>query len=286
MRISRCFHPEIRISGWKLNMKIGTCWVGLEFYFRNIIPSISESISGDLMNILYIDPVFGLSGDMMIAALLDAGLPFEELNQLYKRIPWPIPAIRPEKRKQGIVEGIHLHIDSSPVHLTIREMEDIIEKIDETERVKEDALAMLSILVNAEAKVHELPSEEVHFHELSHIDTIIDLLGVAKGMDYFEIERVFCGPVPHGRGSLKTAHGIISNPAPVTLEILSGIKMVFRDEPLELTTPTGATIVRYYAGDKNVVPPFKIEKTGYGLGSYQTDKPDVLKISVGKTEEL
>ena len=144
---------------------------------------------------------------------------------------------------------------------------------------------MLRILLQAEAKVHGVPAESVHFHELSHIDTIIDLLGVAKGMDFFGIDRVFCGPVPHGRGTLKTAHGIISNPAPVTLEILSGLEMIFLDEPLELTTPTGATIVRYYAEDKNVVPPFKIEKTGYGLGSYQTDKPDVLRIFVGKTEQ-
>jgi pyridinium-3,5-bisthiocarboxylic acid mononucleotide nickel chelatase len=108
------------------------------------------------MNILYIDPVFGLSGDMMISALIDAGLPFEELDQLYKKIPLPIPAIRPEKKKQGIVEGIHLHIDASPIHLNVPEMEQIIEKIDEKGRVKEDARVMLRILLEAEAKVHFL----------------------------------------------------------------------------------------------------------------------------------
>ena len=241
------------------------------------------------MNLLYIDPVFGLSGDMMISALLDAGLPFEELDRLYKNIPLPVPAIRPEKKRQGIVEGTQLHIDSSPIHLTVPEMEQIIEEIDETDRVKKDAQAMLSILLEAEAKVHGLPREEVHFHELSHIDTIIDLLGVAKGMDYFGIARVFCGPVPHGRGTLKTAHGVIPNPAPVTLEILSGISginMIFLEEPLELTTPTGATIIRHYVGEKYAIPPFKIEKIGYGVGSYQTDKPDVLRIFIGKTGEL
>jgi pyridinium-3,5-bisthiocarboxylic acid mononucleotide nickel chelatase len=237
------------------------------------------------MNLLYIDPIFGLSGDMMISAFLDAGLPFEELDRLYKKIPLPLPAIRPEKQRQGIIEGTHLHIDSSPIHLTVLDMEQIIEKIDETKRVKKDAQAMLNILLEAEAKVHGLPSEEVHFHELSHIDTIIDLLGVAKGMDYFGIDRVFSGPVPYGRGSLKTAHGIISNPAPVTLEILSGLKMIFLDEPLELTTPTGATIVRHYAEDQTPVLPFKKEKIGYGLGSYQTDKPDVLRIFIGETRK-
>jgi hypothetical protein len=91
------------------------------------------------MNILYVDPVFGLSGDMMISALIDAGLPFGELEQLFKKIPLPMPAIRPVKRAHGVFDGTGLHIDSSPIHLTIREMEDIIDKIGETEKVRKDA---------------------------------------------------------------------------------------------------------------------------------------------------
>ena len=121
--------------------------------------------------------------------------------------------------------------------------------------------------------MHGLPSEAVHFHELSHIDTIIDLLGVAKGMDYFGIDRVFCGPVPHGRGTLKTAHGIISNPAPVTLEILSGLKMIFLDEPLELTTPTGATIVRHYAGEKTLFRLSRLKRPGMAWGRIKRISP-------------
>jgi pyridinium-3,5-bisthiocarboxylic acid mononucleotide nickel chelatase len=237
------------------------------------------------MNILYIDPVFGLSGDMMISALLDAGLPFEELDELYKKIPLPVPAIRPVKRAHGIFEGTGLQIDSSSLHLTIRQMEEIIDQVGETEKVRHDARAMLNILHEAEAKIHGLSKEEVHFHELAHIDTIIDLLGVARGMEYFGVDRVYCGPVPQGRGTLKTAHGIIPNPAPVTLEILSGIKTIFLEESLELTTPTGAAIVKYYAGAQQTAPPFKIEKTGYGVGTYQTDKPDVLRIFIGQADQ-
>jgi len=238
------------------------------------------------MNILYIDPIFGISGDMTISAFIDAGLPFAELEALLKKIPLPVPAITPVKITQGIIEGVHLNIEHSHIHLTIREMEDIIEKVETETKIREDARAMLDIIINAEARVHEVSKDKLHLHELSHIDTLIDLFGVAKGMHYFGIDRVFCGPVPQGRGTIKTSHGIIPNPPPVTLEILSGFNTVFLEEPLELTTPTGATIVRHYVKDRNILPPaFKIDKIGYGAGTYKTDKPDLLRIFIGESEE-
>ncbi len=237
-------------------------------------------------NILYIDPIFGISGDMMIAAFIDAGLPFVELEGLLKKIPLALPEIKPEKKSHSIIEGVHLNIEHSQIHLSIREMEDIIEKVDAGTKIKEDVKAMLTIILNAEAKVHGVLRDDVHLHELSHIDTIIDLFGVAKGMDYFGINRVFCGPLPHGCGTIKTSHGIIPNPPPVTLEILSDFKTFFLEEPLELTTPTGATIVRHYAKNGYIpTPVFKIDKTGYGVGTYKTDRPDVLRIFISQSEE-
>lgn len=237
------------------------------------------------MKILYIDPVFGISGDMAISAFIAAGLPFAELEKVYQKIPLALPGITPEKRIHGIIEGIHLKIEHSHTHLTIREMEETIEKVETEPRIKADARAMLEIILSAEGKVHEVTRDELHLHELSHIDTLIDLFGVATGINYFKIDKVFCGPVPHGRGTIKTAHGIIPNPPPVTLEILSGFNTFFIDEPLELTTPTGATIVKYYVKDRNVAPPpFTIEKIGYGVGEYKTDKPDVLRFFIGSTD--
>jgi uncharacterized protein (TIGR00299 family) protein len=237
------------------------------------------------MKILYIDPVFGISGDMMISAFLHAGLPFDELKTLLNKLPVPVPAMSPVKKKQGIIEGVHLDIADSDTHLTIRQMEEIINTVETEEKIKADAKGMLDIILEAESKVHGASRDELHLHELSHIDTLIDLLCVAKGMHYFDIQKVFCGPVPHGSGAIKTSHGIIPNPPPVTLEILSGYNTVFSKEPLELTTPTGATIVRHYVKDKNTAPPLTIEKTGYGMGAYKTAKPDVLRIFIGNTEE-
>jgi len=238
-----------------------------------------------LMKILYIDPIFGISGDMMVSAFIDAGLPFRELENMLRKFPVGLPSIAPVQKAQGIIKGIHLEIGESDRHLTVREMEEVIDGLNVEDAVKSDARGMLDIILNGEAKVHGTTRDELHLHELSHIDTLIDLVSVAKGVHYFGIDRVFCGPVPLGRGTIRTSHGIIPNPPPVTLEILGGCNVLFVDEPLELTTPTGASIVRYYTKDKGGVPPFDIERIGYGVGSYATDKPDALRIFIGDSGE-
>ncbi len=236
------------------------------------------------MKILYIDPVFGISGDMMISALLDAGMPLEVLRKTLQSIPLSLPSITPVRKQQGIIEGVHLDIAHSHLHLSIADMERFMDAADAPPEVKEDAKAMLGIILDAEAKVHGTSRDEVHLHELAHVDTLIDLLGVATGIRYFGIDKVFSGPVPHGRGFIKIAHGVVPNPPPVTLEILSDFPVVFLDESLEMTTPTGATIVRHYVTDRKA-PPMVIQKRGCGVGSYKSERPDVLRIFIGTVEE-
>lgn len=237
------------------------------------------------MKILYIDPIFGISGDMMISAFLDAGLPFTDLAALFKTLPVDVPGVIPVKKKQGIIEGTHLDIDHSDVHLSVAQMEGIIENLDAEPQIRNDARGMLDILVAAEGKVHGVPREQVHFHELSHIDTLIDILSVAKGMHYFGIEKVYCGPVPLGSGTIKISHGIVPNPPPATVEILRGYNLLFLNETMELTTPTGATIVRYYVKAGVQAPAFAIAETGCGMGSYESLKPDALRIYIGESDD-
>ncbi len=236
------------------------------------------------MRILYIDPIFGISGDMMISALINAGLPFSEVEVLLKKLPVSVPFIEPVDMTHDVFRGTHLNIADSDIHLSISEMENILAAIDIGDRMRQHARAMLELILAAESKIHGTTREELHLHELSSIDTLIDLLCVSAGIDYFGIEKVFCGPVPCGRGTIKTAHGIIPNPPPVTLEILSGCPLVFYDEPLELTTPTGAAIVKHFAHKTKSAPPFVPEKIGYGVGSYKTVRPDVLRIFIGLSE--
>lgn len=237
------------------------------------------------MKIVFIDPVYGLSGDMTISALIDAGVPSEALKKVLSGVPG-IPDIRPVHATQGLMRGIHLEIGRSDRHFSIADMEKIIGSLDTVRAVKDDALGMLGILADAEAKVHGVSRDRVHFHELSHIDTIIDLVSVAYGMRFIGADAVFCGPVPCGSGTINTSHGIIPNPPPVTLEILKGHTLVFYPENLELTTPTGAVFVAYYAERKSRVPPFRETAKGCGVGTYQSSRPDVLRIFIGETDSL
>lgn len=237
------------------------------------------------MKLLYIDPVLGISGDMCISALIDAGCPFPLLMDLLRQLPMELPSMTPQKKRKGAVEGTYLKIGHSHTHLSVREMKDMIEGLQVEERVKTDARGILEVIVDAESKAHGVPKEEVHFHELSHVDTIIDVLCVARAMAYFEIEKVCCGPIPQGRGFIKTAHGIMPNPPPATTEILSGFDVVFLDLEKELTTPTGAAIVRHYVKDRSR-PSFRVIGHGYGFGTFETDRPNVLRVFIGEANDV
>jgi len=234
------------------------------------------------MNILYIDPVHGISGDMMVSALIDAGCPFAVLRNVLSKLPVPVPHIEPETRVRGALAGIYVKIAESVVHLEVREMEAIIRGLATEERVRRDALAMLDIMVEAESKVHGVPREEIHLHELSHVDTLIDVVCVARAVAYFGIDEVYCGTVPHGRGFIRIAHGVLPNPPPATVEILKGFSQKFLDEEMELTTPTGAAIVRHYAGESRPAPAFSVTTTGCGFGTVETAFPNVLRVFIGE----
>ncbi len=236
------------------------------------------------MNILYIDPILGISGDMTISALIDAGCPFDALMALLKRLPVELPSIEAEKKRKGALEGTYLTIGHSHLHLSLAEMEQLIDGLKAEDRIKRDARGVLDVLVGAEAKVHGVARADVHFHELSHIDTIIDVVGVAGAMAQLGIEKVLCGPIPQGKGFITTAHGIMPNPAPATAEILAGLDVVFLDEAFELTTPTGAAIAKYYAKDR-VRMPFRVKTVGYGFGTHEATRPNALRVFVGETEQ-
>jgi pyridinium-3,5-bisthiocarboxylic acid mononucleotide nickel chelatase len=237
------------------------------------------------MNIIYFDPVMGISGDMAISALVDAGCPIEVIMELLGKLPVEMPSITAEKKRQGAVSGTYLRIGESHSHFSIGEMVKLINGLDAEERVKRDALSILDIIASAESKAHGVPKEDVHFHELSHIDTIIDILSVAQAMAYFRVDKVMSGPAPHGRGLISTAHGMMPNPPPATAEIMTGFPVVFFDEDGELTTPTGAAILKHYVKD-HVRLPFTIKSFGYGFGTREKSKPNVLRVFVGETENV
>jgi pyridinium-3,5-bisthiocarboxylic acid mononucleotide nickel chelatase len=237
------------------------------------------------MKIIYFDPVMGISGDMTISALIDAGCPFPVVMELLRQLPVDLPPIEAEKKRRGAIEGTYLRIGESHAHFSVSEMRRIIADLKTEDRVKGDALAILEIIVDAESKAHGVPKEEVHFHELSHVDTLIDILSVARAMAYFEVTKVFSGPVPHGRGFIKTAHGVMPNPPPATARILSDFQCVFLDEEMELTTPTGAAVLKYYVKGPQR-PAFRVVGHGYGFGTRETARPNVLRVFVGESSDI
>lgn len=238
------------------------------------------------MKTLYFDPVFGISGDMATSALIDAGCPFLVIQDLLARIPLSLPSIQAEKQTRGGVAGTFLRIGESDIHLSPRRMLDIIEGLPAEERIKKDAKGILDILIAAEATVHGTTRDEVHFHELSSIDTLIDVLSVAQAVAFFGPHKVYSGPLPHGRGFVRTCHGILPNPPPATVEILKGVPVVFLDEDLELTTPTGAAIIKYYSQHGHKQPPFSPRDAGNGFGSRQAgDKPNMTRVFLGTLED-
>lgn len=236
------------------------------------------------MKILYIDPVAGLSGDMLLSALIDAGYPLSEIETMLKKVPLNPPRIVAERINLGILSGTRIKIEDNGIHLTPKEMFALAEKIEVQEKIKRDVEGMLSIILDAEAKLHGVEREDVHFHELSSIDTFLDFLLVASAIYYFRIDKVFVGAIPHGSGFIETSHGTVPNPPPLTVEILKGFLSTFTQDPYELTTPTGATIVKYYARSHERITGMRISLAGCGVGNYKMTKPDILRVYIGEKE--
>ena len=234
------------------------------------------------MNILYIEPSSGISGDMIVSALIHAGFPVSEIEKTLSRLPIKPPKVDTEEVSFGVFSGIRLKLKDEGVYLSPNEMVSLIKKMDVEEMIKRDVEEMINILITAEAKIHGVKKEEVSFHELSSVDTFLDFLLVACAIRYFRIDKVFVGKIPHGAGFLRTSHGTLPNPPPLTLEILKGFSSRFTEKPYELTTPTGATIIRHYVNPEERFEGMRILFSGCGVGNYEMEEPDILRVYIGK----
>jgi uncharacterized protein (DUF111 family) len=149
--------------------------------------------------------------------------------------------------------------------------------------VKEHARGIFARIADAEGKIHGVPSEDVHFHEVGALDSIADIVCACVGLEQLGVEKVFASALHDGHGWIDCAHGRFPVPAPATLEILKGVALGQIDEPHELITPTGAAIVREFAAGFGPMPPMRIDKIGYGLGSRDlTSRPNVLRAVLGE----
>jgi uncharacterized protein (TIGR00299 family) protein len=239
------------------------------------------------MKIAYFDCFSGISGNMVLGALIDAGLEVEWLRQELAKLKlasYKIEASRVLKRHiVGTLVDVKTQEEGVERHLG--DILDIIERSDLSGEVKGTSKAIFTKLAEAEAKVHGLDVEDIHFHEVGGLDAIVDIVGSVVGLRSLGIEEVYSSPLHLGTGFVKCAHGMLPVPAPATLELVRGVPTYGRDVEAELTTPTGAAIITTLAKGFGRVPLMEVGAIGYGAGHRDLPIPNLLRVSIGKAVE-
>ncbi|MBI5903888.1 MAG: nickel pincer cofactor biosynthesis protein LarC [Deltaproteobacteria bacterium] len=237
------------------------------------------------MKILYFDCPTGISGDMCLGALIDLGVDFDMiLSELKKLTVDEIDiTVRKEVRHSITGTSFRVHLKEAHHHRTFRDIARIIDNSPLSLGVKELSVAIFREIAEAEGKVHGIPAEEVHFHEVGAMDSIIDIVGAAVAVKSLGVDSVVSSAIPLGSGWADTMHGRIPIPAPATVEILKGAPVVSSDIPFELTTPTGAAIIKTLAGGFGPLPDMTIERVGYGAGKKDfKERANLLRVVVGE----
>ena len=234
------------------------------------------------MKKIYLDLKSGISGNMFLGALIQSGFPMEILQkELSKFNLGDYRLINEEVDKCG-VRARYFDVEMPHQHHSHRHLDDIrkiIESSSLSPMIKERAMAVFTELARAEAHVHGTTIDEVHFHEVGAIDTIIDIMGVLLGLEYLGIEKIYFGEVITGSGKVLCEHGLLDVPAPATAALLEGIPNSKGDIPKELTTPTGAVLIRTL-GEYAKAAPFALARAYYGAGKMDLAIPNVLKMGV------
>ncbi|PLX98730.1 MAG: TIGR00299 family protein [Desulfuromonas sp.] len=231
------------------------------------------------MKTLYLDTFSGISGDMFLGLLVDLGLDLQQLETELAKLP--ISGYRLETRREqrhGIAGcRLQVHCEETHHHRHWSGIDRMLADSELAPLTKQRARNFFRRLGEAEAKVHGINIDKVHFHEVGAVDAIVDLTGAAIGLELLGIDRILCSPLPFSRGMSRCAHGMLPLPAPATLEILGGKPVVDSGCEKELVTPTGATIVAELA-EFGAFPARPLGRVGYGVGGWELeDRPNLLR---------
>lgn len=236
------------------------------------------------MKTAYLDCFSGVSGDMFLGSLLDAGLPFSELESHLRTLPLGGYHLEMRRETRNHVTGIRflVNVVEQQTARNLGAVRDIIVKGNLSHAVKEKSLEIFEDLARVEGKIHGRSPEEIHFHEVGAVDSIMDIVGAVLGLEVLGISTLFVSPLPLGSGFVETAHGTIPVPAPATVELLKGVPVFSSGLQHELVTPTGAALVKGLASSFGPMPPMVIEHVGYGAGKAELpDRPNLVRILVG-----
>lgn len=242
------------------------------------------------MGIAYFDCFAGAAGDMIVAALLDAGADFDRLRGHLEGLGLPGCRVRAERATRRGIAGTRFVVEADepdPPHRHLADVVGVIDRADLPARAGERAQAVFKRLAAAEANVHGVGIDQVHFHEVGAADSLIDIVGACVALELAGVEAVACSPLPLGRGTVRCAHGTIPVPAPATVELLRGFPVVQTAIEQELTTPTAAALLTELAGTFGPPPPMVLSAVGYGAGSRdQGPLPNLLRVMIGEPAEV
>jgi pyridinium-3,5-bisthiocarboxylic acid mononucleotide nickel chelatase len=240
------------------------------------------------MKYAYFDCFSGISGDMTLGALLDAGVPVEQLRAELQGLSLPGWDLSTEKVWKNGMAATYAKVrtQDTQTHRSLSTILSIIEKSSLARTVKEPAAAIFKKLGEAEAAVHDVPVEKIHFHEVGAVDAIVDIVGACIGFAALGIESFACSALNVGGGTAKMAHGVLPVPAPATARLLLGKPTYSNGIQKELVTPTGAAIVSTLCTSFGPQPPMSVTAIGYGAGTADLEgQPNVLRLMVGEAAE-
>ncbi len=240
------------------------------------------------MKIAYLDCFSGISGDMLLGALLDAGLDLETLRQALSTLPLHGYSLEMKREERGRLFGTLFRVRverQSQEHRGLKDIVKIIQASGLSETVQNKSIQIFESMAQEEAKIHNCPPDEVHFHEVGAVDSIIDIVGSVFGIECLGIASVSASSLPLGSGFVETQHGRIPVPAPATLALLNGIPVYDSGLEHELVTPTGAALVKGLASSFGSMPAMTIDGVGYGVGTRTLpDRPNLLRIIIGRDQ--
>jgi uncharacterized protein (TIGR00299 family) protein len=242
------------------------------------------------MKILYIDSFCGMSGDMLLAAMFDAGADEQKVREGLKTLAvdgWTLEVARVRKGPLAACKAT-VHVDGfvAQPHRHLNDIVDMIEGSRLTDPVKQKSVAVFRKLAEAEARVHGTTPEKIHFHEVGAVDSIVDVVGTVLAVSLLAPTKIVCSPVHVGSGEIECAHGTLPVPAPATLTLLQGVPVYSTGIKAELVTPTGAALVTTLADEFGPLPAMTPTSVGYGAGTRDIEeRSNVLRAVVGETSE-
>jgi hypothetical protein len=239
------------------------------------------------VKIAYFDCFSGIAGDMILGALIDLGLSLAELQKELARLSLGGYHLETSPVTRGGIGGTCLEVivEGVPEERHLADILDLIASSTLPQRVKERSQAIFQRLAAAEARVHRVRVDQVHFHEVGAVDAIVDVVGAVAGLELLSVGRVECSALNLGKGFTKSQHGILPVPAPATIELLQGVPVYSTNIPHELVTPTGAAITTELSARFGDLPPITLEKIGYGAGKADLPTPNLLRVILGEAEE-